>query len=91
MANKHPIKKSEARILIYLKNADEVLRYGRAISRKLQIDYCYLNGILAGMKDKRWITGTDKFNKIFYEVTEKAPTLKEIEESMKWSQEKLRT
>ncbi len=70
---KKPIKLSEARILIYLKNVESQLRFARQISYKLEMDYAYLLGRLKDMKGKLWIQPIRRENKIFYELTETAP------------------
>jgi len=82
MAKKREIKRSEARILIFLLNADTPFKYGRMIAHKLRIDYGYLNGILAGLRLKGWVGKTKVDNKVFYNVLEKAPKLEELNEAL---------
>ena len=67
------MKQSEARIIIYLNNAESRMKYARQISYKLQIDYAYLLGRLREMKEKLWIQPVRRGNKVFYELTGSAP------------------
>ena len=70
MAYKQEMKQSEARILNYLANADVCLRYPRAISAKLDIDYNYLLSITAMMVMKDWIRKEKTMsNKTIYLLT----------------------
>lgn len=59
------IKKSEARILIYLTNAEKSRRNGKDMSKKLEVDYIYIMKLLQGMYDKGWI-GTHWYNGTTY-------------------------
>lgn len=49
------MKMSEARILVYLNNADKPLRYAKKMSEKLDIEYKYLLNVLGAMIEKGWI------------------------------------
>ena len=70
MAYKQEMKQSEARILNYLANADLCIRYPRAISAKLDIDYNYLLSITAMMVMKDWIKKEKTMsNKTIYLLT----------------------
>lgn len=71
MANKQPIKKSEARILVYLYTVVKPLRYMTAISTKLDIDYGYVQQLLRGMVTKGWLVRfkTKGNNKVFFALT----------------------
>ena len=62
------MKLSEARILVYLKNVSNPLKYARMISIKLSMDYGYMNGILAGMVLKGWLLKHRLENKVFYDL-----------------------
>lgn len=70
------IKKNEARILIYLDNAEDRFKYATQMSQKLKIDYAYLLRNLKDMVEKRWIKRIYRENKVFYQPTDKAPTHK---------------
>lgn len=62
------MKKSEARILIFLSNAENRHKYARFISTKLNLDYGYLIRILNGLKFFKVITPVKSGNKIFYQI-----------------------
>lgn len=73
MANKQQMKKSEARILVYLKTADPRLRYSAKIAAKLGTDYGYLLKTLNEMVTKTWIKKIKSdYGKTFYQLTGKA-------------------
>ncbi len=55
MAYKQEIKKSEARIIIFLNNSRPADHYIKRISIKLDIEYGYLVRLLGGMKEKGWV------------------------------------
>ena len=67
------MKRSEARIIIYLNQVDIINKFGRKISIKLEMDYNYTLGILKGMKEKEWIHTHRRNNKVFFDLTEEAP------------------
>lgn len=71
MAKKKEIKTSEARILIYLSQVQNIYKNVANISRKLDIDYVYCSRILKGMKEKGWLQEIRKENKTFYEIRRK--------------------
>ena len=72
-------KKNEARILIFLQNADKYLKNGRRISEKLKIDYSYVMKLMNSMEKKGWIfVNIYNYNK-FFELGKNAP----LEESAK--------
>ena len=83
MAFKKLIKNNEARILIYLKNADVRLRYTRAISSKLDIVYGYAIHTLKCLAAKGWIREEKMPTKTYYHIAKKAP----LEESIKLLEE----
>lgn len=66
------MKRSEARVLLYLDVVDKMYTFGRAISFKLNMDYGYLNRILSDMKMKGWIGCIPRSNKKFYHLLKKA-------------------
>ena len=68
------MKKSEARLIIYLKQVDNINKFGAKISMKLEMDYNYTLRILKGMESKGWIHTHKRHNKVFYDLTEDAPT-----------------
>lgn len=63
------MKKSEARILIYISQATNPNKFVRQISSKLEIDYGYLLKILAMMVSKEWLFKHRHRNKCFYDLT----------------------
>lgn len=68
------MKRSEAKIIIFLEAADIQLCFARHISNKLKMDYGYLLRQLNLLKEKKWITiATRKDNKVFYRLTSIAP------------------
>ena len=72
MANKQEMKKSEARILLFLSQTDMTLHYLGKISVKLEIDYGYTIRILAEMVEKDWLRrdkGLANPQKTFYHLT----------------------
>ena len=75
------IKKSEARILIYLENAANHRKNGTVIGEALDIDYIYLMKLLKKMYSKEWIK-THLYNKVtYFDLTEHSP--------MKYAKERL--
>ena len=70
------LKKSEARIIIYLRNARPENTFGNAISIKLDMDYAHCRNILSRMVEKEWVVKVlnTNLNKTFYTlVPGKAP------------------
>lgn len=65
------MKKSEARILIFLSIAKDRLTYAKYMSFKLDMDYGYLIEILSNMRLKKWINCVKVNNKKFYHITDK--------------------
>ena len=77
-----PLKKSEARILIYLNNVSPNLKFPRAISSKLEMDKAYLSSRLGDMIEKGWLI-KDKYPlRTYYNITDKAP-IEEAKELLK--------
>jgi hypothetical protein len=70
------IKKSEARILIFLRHAAPYMKNGKLMSKKLEIDYIYLMKLLRGMYDKGWV-GTHLYNNVYYFKTTRHTPIKE--------------
>ena len=64
------MKKSEARILIFLSQAPDRLKYARYMSNKLDMDYGYLLRNLASMKLYKMVTCTKRGLQKFYQVTD---------------------
>lgn len=69
---KKELKTSEARILIYLSQAEPQTRYLMAISFKLEIEYNYLARIMRGLQIKELVQQGNSMikNKKFYDLTE---------------------
>ena len=59
------MRRSEARIIVFLLNAEKKARSGGNISYKLKIDYIYTMKILGQMYDKGWVA-THKYGGITY-------------------------
>ena len=67
------MKKSEARILIYIANVELRYRYGKQIALKLDMDYAYCLRILAGLNNKLILTKIKpKGSKTFYSIMNKS-------------------
>lgn len=68
------LRKSEARILVFLDNSTKDLHYVQMISIKLKMDYGHLGRRLAEMVDKDWlsrnISRTNR-NRTYYELVTK--------------------
>lgn len=73
------IKKSEARILIYLNQVPNELKNIPTMATKLEIDYSYITKIIDSMLEKKWIQRIIGSFKNSYEITKKAP-LKQAKE-----------
>lgn len=73
------MKKSEARILVYLANADKRFTYGREISIKLGMDYVYLSNILSQLKFKNWILPQHRGTRKYWSMTSSCPLHEAIE------------
>lgn len=80
MANKQYITKLEAKIIVFLKNADPRIAYASMIALKLQTDYGYLLRTISKMKQKFWIVVAYKTQRqIFYKLGQQPPINKAIE------------
>ena len=74
------MKKSEARILVYLMNTRITLKYAEAMSLKLNIDISTISRSLARLLEKKWIfIAANRDNKKFYELGQNTP-LKEAKD-----------
>jgi len=62
------MKRSEARILIFLSVCPDRYKYARHIASKLSMDYCYTLQILNSLKMFKTIIPIKRGNKIFYEL-----------------------
>lgn len=83
MAKKEFIKKSEARILVYLETADVKNRYIRQISLTLEIGYIYCIDILGRMHAKGWIKKESYKSKTYYHLARLKAPMKEAKEVLK--------
>ncbi len=82
MAHKQKLKVSEARILVYLSSIDPRLRFVKAISNRLDMDYPYCLGILGRMHAKGWLKKEEGALKHYYHVISTEAPLKKAEEMM---------
>ena len=73
------LKKSEARIIIYLANCGNEMKCGRRMSEKLKIDYIYIMKLLDVMYNKGWLTIHKYNNSSYFELTRTAPKEMAIE------------
>ena len=84
MAHKQTIKKSEARILIFIQNVDITMCYPAQIGLKLGIDSAYMSRLIATMKEKNWIKiQRTRSNKSIIQIAYKCPTTEELIEAKK--------
>ncbi len=67
------IKKSEARILVYIKTAEKPYRNGVDMSVKLEIDYSYIMRLLQKMWAKGWVDSHIYNSTNFFGLTLAAP------------------
>lgn len=67
------MKRSEARIIIYLINVAKPLKHGDAISMNLEIDYIYTMKILRGMYEKGWIKLHKYDGRTYFNTTLQTP------------------
>tara|TARA_R100000656_G_C3943283_1_gene127071 strand:+ start:340 stop:609 length:270 start_codon:yes stop_codon:yes gene_type:complete len=79
MATKQFIKKTEAKILVYLNNVDRVFKNATFMAHKLDMEYNFLLIRLRGMKLKGWVMRIKSQNKVFWNITTIAPLQKAIE------------
>ena len=67
------MRKSEARILMYILNARRDIKNGGAIAFRLNIDYIYVMKILGQMYNKQWIKPHKYSGKTYFSLTILAP------------------
>lgn len=84
MAKKKLLKKSEARIIVYLNQVDIKLRYAMNIAAKLDMDYGYLSKIINAMLIKGWLKTAKGLstNKVFYTLSASGNNLVEQAKSL---------
>jgi len=70
-----PIKKSEARILLYLSVAPLHNRYVAKLTRKLDMDSTYAYTLLGRMTEKNWISCERTRGKTFYSVADESKVM----------------
>jgi len=68
------MKRNEARIIVYLLQAANPLKYGSYISDKLNIDYAYVMKLMEAMYQKGWIKTHIFKGRIYFNVTLQTPT-----------------
>lgn len=74
------LRKTEERILRFLKLMHKHQIYIRLLSTKLEIDYSYLIGILKRMENKLWIEMNKEGGKTYCRLTESAPLTENMSE-----------
>ena len=67
------VKKSEARIMVYLSTAAKQFRNGGDMADILHIDYIYIMKLLREMYDKGWLKSHEYERTTYFELTESAP------------------
>ena len=75
------MKRSEARIIMYLGTAEDPMKNGSRLAHTLKIDYAYLMKLLTGMYNKGWII-THKFNGLIYFNINNNTPIKEAKERL---------
>ena len=73
MRKKEFMKKSEARIIIYLANVGNVSKSGGRMSETLKMDYIYAMRILSEMYQKEWLKVHEYNQTTYFELTDGAP------------------
>ena len=76
------MKKSEARIIIFLSQVTHDLKYATMISRKLDMDYSYVLEILYKMISKGMVEMNQDHNKKLYTLINEFSLIKEAKEVM---------
>ncbi len=76
MRKKEFLKKSEARIIIYLNGCANFAKSGSRISETLKMDYIYLMKLLREMYNRGWLKSHQYQQRSYYEITEHAPVEK---------------
>jgi|TARA_Y100000296_G_scaffold75133_1_gene94458 DNA-binding MarR family transcriptional regulator len=67
------MKPSEAKLIIFMRNADKRFCYAWHMANKLELEYSYVAKILKGMEMKGWVKKFKRESKIFYSTTFKTP------------------
>lgn len=67
------MKKSEARILVYLNNTDKRFHYPATMALKLDIGYNYLLVMIRSLLDKKYVTFTKRGVRKYYEISSSCP------------------
>lgn len=67
------LKQSEAKILVFLSQIPQDLRYPAKISEKLLIDYVYIMRLLPQMVQKGWLKQQKTMRKTYYSLETGAP------------------
>lgn len=70
------VKRSEARIMTFLRQVDSPLKNGYTISATLNIDYCYVMKLLRAMYTKGWIRNHEYEGRRYFNLTAEAPMYK---------------
>jgi hypothetical protein len=70
---KQIVKRSEARLLVFLENAEIRFKYAAFMAHKLQTEYNFILLRLREMRMKGWIQRRRSNNKVYYTVTTIAP------------------
>ena len=73
MRKKEFMKKSEARIIIYLSNVGNASKSGGRMAETMKIDYIYIMKLLREMYQKGWIKMHDYNQTTYFELTDNAP------------------
>jgi len=73
--NRPIMKLSQARILIFLSQADLPFCYKTNISARLRMDYCYLHLQVKQMEAEGWVISENKRGKRYIRLTELGSSL----------------
>ena len=73
MRKKEFMKKSEARIIVYLDQVENKVKTGRYLSETLKIDYIYIMKLLREMYNKGWIKSHKYQERSYFELTVNTP------------------
>ena len=82
------MKESEARIILFVLQADAQFKTASFMSVKLRIDYTYLMRLLNQMYDKGWISTRVHQKITYFDVVPTAP-IKEAKERLSPAQQEL--
>lgn len=70
---KEYMKRSEARIIIYLNTVENKRKNGSWMCAKLEIDYIYIMKLLREMYKKGWVKVHQYQDTSYFEITEETP------------------